>query len=243
MNAIVPKSSRKELGAKRRAARKELLLDLANLRDDGLAYFHKKWKHLYELYKDEDVFARRDELRLLWMKRLYQETHRWEEMKDMYSKIPNDEPDESPLRRELRRQWNESHHAVELPITDRNKKLYDEWDELGEGHLGPLEQYICDHWLSLKGVRFEVEWTVNRKVVGTTGRRLPPHLVLACLHLADRFGFCRNPSCPAPYILASRRDQLYCSDVCAGPAKKAAKLRWWHDNRGKKSKMRKRRRK
>lgn len=242
MNAIGPKSSRKGLEAKRRASRKELLLDLANLRDDGLAYFHKKWKQLYELYKDEDILARRDELRLLWTHRLYQETHRWEDTKDMYSKIPAGEPSDSRRSQEMRRQWKESHpNAVELTLTARNEALYEEWGDLRYDES--LEKWICDHWLSLKGLRFEVEWNENRKAIVTSGRRLPSHLVQACMHLADRFGFCRNPSCPAPYILASRRDQLYCSNDCAGPAKKAAKLRWWHDNRGKKSKLRKRRRK
>jgi|ERR1019366_2234059 hypothetical protein len=42
---------------------------------------------------------------------------------------------------------------------------------------------------------------------------------------------CKNESCPAPYYFAIRRSQKFCSDVCAGPAKRAAKLRWWNKNR------------
>ena len=222
MNTIESKSSRKELEAKHRAARKELLFDLANLRDDGLAFFHNKWKHLYQFYRDEDVLARRDELRLLWTHRLYQATH--------VSRYDSS-----------RKQWVKPQpHPVKLPLTARNEALYEEWGD--HRYDESLEKWICDHWLRLKGLRFEVEWSENRKAIVTRGRRLPPTLVNACVHFASRFGFCRNPSCPAPYFFASRRDQLYCSNACAGPAKKAAKLKWWHEHRGRKTKLRKPRR-
>ena len=234
--AITSKSSRKDLESKRRAAQRELLLALANLRDDGLAYFGKKWKHLYELSRNEDVLARRDELRLLWTHRLFQATHSDCGLELPLKPIPKARYDR------LYQQWRSSHpNAVDLPLSDRNRSPYDEWQD--HRYDESLEKWICDHWLRLKGVRFEVEWNKNRKAIVTSGRRLPPHLVVTCIQFGDRFGFCRNQACPAPYFLASRRDQIYCSNACAWPAKKAAKLKWWHEHRGKKARLRKRRRK
>lgn len=42
---------------------------------------------------------------------------------------------------------------------------------------------------------------------------------------------CVNRFCSTPYFLAARASQLYCTDECAAPAKKAAKLKWWNENR------------
>ena len=40
---------------------------------------------------------------------------------------------------------------------------------------------------------------------------------------------CGNPDCKTmPYFFAERRSQKYCSEPCALPAQKAAKLRWWN---------------
>ena len=38
---------------------------------------------------------------------------------------------------------------------------------------------------------------------------------------------CQNPDCPAPYFLATRRAQKYCTEKCAGYGQKEAKKRWW----------------
>jgi len=48
---------------------------------------------------------------------------------------------------------------------------------------------------------------------------------------------CQNRECPAPYFWARRRTQKFCSSICAGPAKRKAKRRWWRKNRGKKKKV------
>jgi len=58
----------------------------------------------------------------------------------------------------------------------------------------------------------------------------------ALLHLvreANRARYCQNPDCPAPYFFAARRSQKYCSDICALPAQREFKGRWWveHGNR------------
>ena len=39
------------------------------------------------------------------------------------------------------------------------------------------------------------------------------------------------PTCKNTYI-ANRTDQLYCSQVCAVPAKREAKRNWWRTHKG-----------
>jgi hypothetical protein len=47
----------------------------------------------------------------------------------------------------------------------------------------------------------------------------------------DHARHCGNPDCPAPYFFATKKGQKYCSEECAGPAQRAAKLKWWNENR------------
>ncbi|MDT8071207.1 MAG: hypothetical protein ROO76_23875 [Terriglobia bacterium] len=46
----------------------------------------------------------------------------------------------------------------------------------------------------------------------------------------EQFRYCKNPECHTPYYIAqTRKPTKYCSSICAGPAKREAKLRWWHN--------------
>ena len=65
--------------------------------------------------------------------------------------------------------------------------------------------------------------------------RLPPpspfeQAIMQLLKSADRARYCANPDCPAPYFLAKRRSQKYCSDICALPAQREFKRRWWDEH-------------
>jgi len=51
--------------------------------------------------------------------------------------------------------------------------------------------------------------------------------ILYLLKRAHQTRFCENPSCPAPYFLAGRSSQKYCSEDCALPAQREYKRRWW----------------
>jgi hypothetical protein len=55
-------------------------------------------------------------------------------------------------------------------------------------------------------------------------------VLLRALHLADRMRHCPNPACPAPYFIARRRSQKYCSDACALPAQREFKALWWKNH-------------
>ena len=41
---------------------------------------------------------------------------------------------------------------------------------------------------------------------------------------------CANPDCPAPYFIAGKTAQRYCSEACAEPSQRAYKLRWWREH-------------
>ena len=54
---------------------------------------------------------------------------------------------------------------------------------------------------------------------------------------SDRMRYRRNPDHPAPHFIAIRRDQIYCGDDCAAPAKMGAQLKRWNENRGRKPEL------
>jgi hypothetical protein len=41
---------------------------------------------------------------------------------------------------------------------------------------------------------------------------------------------CANADCPAPYFIAGKTAQRYCSDACAQVFQRACKLRWWKEH-------------
>jgi hypothetical protein len=49
-------------------------------------------------------------------------------------------------------------------------------------------------------------------------------LSLAFIGFSDRMRKCQNPTCDAPYFLATRRDQRYCNEKCA---RLVANRKWW----------------
>lgn len=69
----------------------------------------------------------------------------------------------------------------------------------------------------------------------TKSYRIPPASPFekAVTHLvksADRARYCANPECPAPYFFAKRRNQRYCSEICAAPAQRELKRKWWAEH-------------
>lgn len=65
--------------------------------------------------------------------------------------------------------------------------------------------------------------------------RVPPPTPFekALSHLvksADTARYCANPECPAPYFFAKRRNQRYCSEICAAPAQRELKRKWWAEH-------------
>jgi hypothetical protein len=50
--------------------------------------------------------------------------------------------------------------------------------------------------------------------------------------ISSRARHCPNPDCPAPYFLAKKKGQKYCSAKCSAPAQREQKKLWWRNNRG-----------
>jgi hypothetical protein len=177
-----------------------LVIDLANLRDDGVGRFHKTWNRLYGRLGENELLRRRDELRLLWTA--------------PFSKIDLNKPDGLV-------------ESMHLGLTDRTEAVEEAWNH---SPRDPLEKIVCDHWLRQAKHPWTVEWGKRQRFLAHPFS-LPAVLVLACVRHSDRFGICGNDRCAAPYFFRRRRDQLFCSQDCAWPAKKAAKLRWWNKHR------------
>jgi hypothetical protein len=55
--------------------------------------------------------------------------------------------------------------------------------------------------------------------------------------------FCANPDCPAPYFIAGRTTQQYCSEKCFGVLQQAHKRQWWkeHGNEWRRDRSRRKR--
>ena len=51
--------------------------------------------------------------------------------------------------------------------------------------------------------------------------------------IAERAKHCGGPECPAPYFIATKRWQKYCSPECTGPSTRESKREWWRKNRAK----------
>jgi len=68
------------------------------------------------------------------------------------------------------------------------------------------------------------------------------NIALTMLHaerIVDRMRYCPNPHCAAPYFIAKRRSQKYCSDACSLPAQREYKKAWWDEHGDKWRKARK----
>jgi len=54
-------------------------------------------------------------------------------------------------------------------------------------------------------------------------------LLLEFVDLAEYTRYCDCPDCSAPYFIASKRSQKYCSTDCRDRAQREDKLKWWKE--------------
>ena len=77
---------------------------------------------------------------------------------------------------------------------------------------------------------FRADPTVTVSFASTIGRPAATPFQQAAIHLfkcAATMSVCQNKQCPAPYFFAKRKSQKYCASVCASPAQRKQKRRWW----------------
>lgn len=60
--------------------------------------------------------------------------------------------------------------------------------------------------------------------------------IFSVVKFSDRLVVCGSPECDTPYFIAVKKNQRYCSEKCAGWAKRLSKKEWWDKNKGKRRK-------
>ena len=183
----------------------QLLTALANVPDDRVDEFRRKW--LFEQYSNEQIIEKRERLRWLWWfcTRL---------------KPPHIEKYEELLKKQQTPKGISSlEHYVQIRSGDLIKS-------------DSIADLFCEEWLAEEDVKWFVEWSERRLI--PKDWRLPAVLAIGCMLHADKFAYCWNAECSTPHFIISRRgDQKYCSERCSWPSKRGAKLKWWRENRGK----------
>ena len=114
-----------------------------------------------------------------------------------------------------------------LPLRDSVRRLWisDERDKRW-GTFRILEKYflIGSSRFAEAPVRDDAEWFLPANLGPET----------TCEHIFNymtgRTSRCQNGDCHTPYFFAIRRSQKYCSDVCAIPAQREFKRKWWAEN-------------
>lgn len=133
-----------------------------------------------------------------------------------FPSIPDDESEEAllALRDQLRAIWPSKPNR-DIP----RQAVLQEWFET-QALTDPEKWFVLFQWGIIRPVFFrgELAWAF-------------------CRH-SSRLAMCGNPECPAPYFVASKRTQKYCSktDECARYATRAAALKYWRNKEAKKKK-------
>jgi hypothetical protein len=95
-----------------------------------------------------------------------------------------------------------------------------------------LQEFIVGRWLRRSpGGGLMMWWERGKPKLYPDPHELPAILAWGVLLHYTHLRICRNSGCSTRYFVAARRDQKYCSDLCAAPAKREAKLRWWEDHK------------
>jgi hypothetical protein len=143
-------------------------------------------------------------------------------------------------RDELRMLWTkrfsrfsptDKRESIGVLVTNRSEHIYEIWKARP---YEPLQQFICEHWLGLDRDSWLVYWGRMKKRIWANPRSLSAVLAWACVHHADYLSVCENSECSAPYYIATRCDQKFCSTECASPSQRASKLDWWRAHRSRK---------
>src|SRR5439155_2108676 len=103
-----------------------------------------------------------------------------------------------------------------------------EWTRKGSADE-ELAKALADHIVPKSGAGGAVKAFVRPSKNGGFQLELRPDDLLGALWLAflgfsNRTRKCQNPTCSAPYFLASRRDQKFCNEQCS---RLVANRRWW----------------
>jgi hypothetical protein len=144
-----------------------------------------------------------------------------------------DEPDSR------RRDWYlfRLRETYQLAIAFASEEAKDFQKKLPLVTLNLLSGYLKGEHAAARDRLLEEVWDYRRRVDEAYEPPAPSALEAALYFLQDRLRgltkHCGNPDCPAPYFIAKKRWQRYCSEECAGPAARESKRQWWRQNRAK----------
>lgn len=169
------------------------------MRSDGIKKFRRNWDKFYGQYPDSKLLKFRDQLCAVWGGLIV----------DLNDLGTNEDELDSPLQ-------NMGHVA-------RFQRK-----ELRQKGRTSLQKIVLEDWLGREKHWAVVEWKPSGKRISANLHCLPATLAFCAIKYGDWFRICKNPRCQARYFIAVRKHQRYCTPDCAWPAKKAAKLRWWH---------------
>lgn len=189
---------------------RSLLLAIANVRDDGILWFRKQWgpagATVHELrgasyVPGEWVYSDQELLR---------------------------------FRDELRLLWGgpaEYDEGLGMRISLITPEM--ESNSVMASYLSRpnMPEEILNSWTAHRHFRMVAVENRWQKALLPSPYSLPALLVLAYRIHGHNFRYCLAPECPAPYFIATRKDQKYCCEECAEYGKREAGRKWWLANR------------
>jgi hypothetical protein len=110
---------------------------------------------------------------------------------------------------------------------ENQERMRKEWERTGKPNE-LVAQSLAAHLTPAAPVERAVRAFVRPDKRGFQLELQPDDLLgalwLAFIGFSDRTRKCQNPTCAAPYFLASRRDQKFCNEQCS---RLVANRRWW----------------
>jgi hypothetical protein len=141
-------------------------------------------------------------------------------------------------------------NPARVPDEDANKELLRKYPEIAK----PLEPGGLGEQFTLIRIKLQRAWIarddrhrdwhlyeLRRKYRDTTAESDPleppkitpfeASIFYFQTRVGDKAKHCGHEDCPAPYFIAKKRWQKFCSEACAGPANRESKRKWWRENR------------
>jgi hypothetical protein len=178
------------------------LVELANLRDDPAAFerFHKQWHILADVYEETEG------------------THHIHE-----TEIPSRFWLIFDRREGLRDIWKHEQGPADslkdfLVPEDPPEELR------AKGYVGARDNESGQLW----GSPFTLDW--ERSLIVYQPKTEFQRAVYALFRKSELAKVCRNPNCPAPFYVARKTTQRYCSDKCAEVFQQEWKRKWWAEH-------------
>jgi hypothetical protein len=188
----------------------DALKELANLRDEPESFerFVRRWPGFIRvLDSDSDMSYRLSEAVTGIQNLPNRFLHMWQRREDL---------------RQVWRGHSEKLAAILLPGIPPEELSAEERDE----YVSKDERDTAGEWQWPPQIK--VDW--HRSQFVYVPRTEFQRAVYALFRKSALAKVCGNPDCVAPYFIARRAAQRYCSDGCAEVFQRAHKLQWWKDH-------------